>query len=85
MVQSRAPTTIPSDGIANRLLLSLPKTSLERLRPALESRSMGCGVLLAYPVGRLPLVTVPLHHKHADGPGESRSPGHPLASGFAWH
>ena len=38
MVQSRAPTTFPSDGIANRLLISLPKASLKRLQPALELR-----------------------------------------------
>ena len=38
MVQSRAPTIFPSDGIANRLLISLPKASLKRLQPSLELR-----------------------------------------------
>ena len=38
MVQLRAPTIFPSDGIANRLLISLPKASLKRLQPSLELR-----------------------------------------------
>ena len=38
MTQSRVPTTCASDGIANRLLISLPKASLKRLQPALELR-----------------------------------------------
>ena len=39
MVQSRAPATFLSDGIANRLLISLPNASLKRLQPALELRA----------------------------------------------
>ena len=39
MVQLRAPTTFLSDGIANRLLISLPNASLKRLQPALELRA----------------------------------------------